>query len=155
MSKHEAPSKPFIELHELLHADYALFVVTTVVVLARVAIHVVKRKTMELQDYFIYFAYALYLTLWTAYVKAAPVLFKLSQVKNEEIPVYKTVLDDGGFVAKMICVAQLCYYTHLFAVKWSLLALYRKLLVGLHKIYNQVWWLIFIFCVLVSLARRS
>lgn len=150
MSKHQAPSKPFIELDELLHADYGLFVLTTTVVLARVAIHFTKRKTLELQDYFIYLAYILYVTLWTAYVKAAPILYKLNRLKNGEIAVYPTVVNDAGFVSRMIFVAQICFYTQLFAVKWSLLSLYRKLLAGLDRIYSHIWWGIFVFCIGVS-----
>jgi hypothetical protein len=52
---------------EILRSEYALFVLTTLFVIARAAIHGSRRRTVEFQDFFIYLAYALYVGLWSEY----------------------------------------------------------------------------------------
>lgn len=130
-----------------------MLVLTTLFVLVRVAIHVARKKTLELHDYFIYFAYCLYVSLWTCYIIAIPVLYKLDAVATGRAQPYPEMVDDAGYMARLIFSSQMCFYTCLYSVKASLLVLYLKLLSGLHNIYKKIWIAIVVFCFLVSPQR--
>lgn len=65
------------------------------------------------------------------------------------------MMEDAALMLRLITAAQMCFYTLLFAVKISLLCLYRKLLAGLPGVYRKVWWGIVAFCVLVSVHGRE
>ncbi|CAI6336544.1 unnamed protein product [Periconia digitata] len=150
---------PVIGQNEVLRTEYALFVLTTLFIIARVAIHVSRRKSFEFQDFFIYFAYALYVGLWTEYIIAVPYLYKLSAVALGEIDIYPTITQDAGYMSRLIFSAQMLFYTCLFAVKLSLMTLYRKLLVGIGGIYYKIWWSIVAFlflswigCIITSVS---
>ncbi|KAF1954781.1 hypothetical protein CC80DRAFT_416744 [Byssothecium circinans] len=145
-------ARPPLGQAEILRAEYALFVLTTAFLVARVAIHVSKRRTFEFQDFFIYFAYALYVGLWTEYIIAVPYLFKLTAVTNGEIPPYPNVIKDAAYMSRLIFTAQMCFYVSLWSVKMSLLSLYRKLLIGLERIYSQIWWGIVVFAALAYIG---
>lgn len=49
---------------------------------------------------------------------------------------------------RLIGAAQVCFYTLLYAIKLSLLSLYRHLLHGLPALYRRIWLFIVVFCVL-------
>ena len=76
-------------------------------------------------------------------------MFKVYAVIGLEIPPYKTMMQDAALMLRLITAGQMCFYTMLFAVKMSLLTLYRKLLAGLPSIYRKIWWGVVAFCVLV------
>jgi hypothetical protein len=77
-------------------------------------------------------------------------MFRVYAVIDREKPPYLTMMEDAALMLRLITSAQMCFYTLLFAVKLSLLTLYRKLLTGLPSIYNRVWWGIVAFCLLVG-----
>lgn len=151
--KEPAANKSPVAQHVLLRTEYALFVLTTLFIFARIAIHFTRRKTFEFQDFFIYFAYAMYVGLWTEYIIAVPYLFKLTSVAVGEIDPYPTVTQDAGYMSRLIFSAQMLFYTCLFSVKLSFMTLYRKLLVGVGGYYYKIWWSIVCFLVLVSLRN--
>lgn len=62
-SPNPLPKTP-ITRDELTRTNIAMLVLTTLFVLSRAGVQVSKRKTFELQDIFIYLAYALYVALW-------------------------------------------------------------------------------------------
>ncbi|PVH99653.1 hypothetical protein DM02DRAFT_419300 [Periconia macrospinosa] len=138
-----------VSQHVLLRTEYAMFVLTTVFILARIAIHLSRRhKTLEFQDFFIYFAYTMYVGLWTEYIIAVPYLYRLTAFAAGEIEIYPTVTQDAGLMSRLIFSAQMLFYTCLFAVKLSLMTLYRKLLLGIGGVYYKIWWGIVVFIVL-------
>jgi hypothetical protein len=77
-------------------------------------------------------------------------MFRVYAVIDRERPPYLTMMEDAALMLRLITSAQMCFYTMLFAVKLSLLTLYRKLLAGLPGVYKKVWWGIVAFCLLVS-----
>lgn len=138
-----------ITKERLVHTNASMLVVTSLFVFSRAALHISKRKTFEPQDFFIYLAYILYVSLWSCYLAAVPPLYRLNPL-NGEIGHYTTTIEDAANALKLILAAQTCYYTLLLSVKLSLLTLYRKLLVGLPYVYNKIWWAIVVLCIAVS-----
>jgi hypothetical protein len=65
MSSHNPLPKTPITRNELIQTNVAMLVLTSLFVLTRVAVRVSKRKNFELPDFFIYFAYILYVALWS------------------------------------------------------------------------------------------
>ena len=87
--------------------------------------------------------------MWACYVVSVPILYRLVDVGTGKAKPYPTVLQEAGMSARLIWTSQMCYYSLIVAVKFSLLTLYRKLLVGLRDIYHKIWWSIAIFILLV------
>lgn len=143
-------AKSPISRDELVRTNSAMLILTSVFVLSRAALHISKRKPLEFSDFFIYFAYALYIALWSCYISVVPPMFKVYAVLGGEIKPYATMMDDAATMLRLITAGQMCFYTLLFSVKMSLLTLYRKLLAGVAGIYKKIWWGILAFCVVVS-----
>lgn len=135
---------------ELVRTNVVMLVMTSIFVVARAALHVSRRKPIELPDGFIYFSFALYLALWTLYFLVIPPMFRVYAVVDRVKPPYKTMAADAATMLRFITAAQMCFYTLLLSVKLSLLTLYRKLLAGLPGVYKKIWWCILGFCVVVS-----
>jgi hypothetical protein len=135
---------------ELLHTNAAMLAMTSVFILARIGIQVLRRKAFEVQDFFIYFAYFVYLALWICYRIVIDPMFRAYAVYSGESPSYPTMMADASQMLRLITAAQMCFYTSLVGVKLSLLTLYRKLLRDLPNIYYKIWWSIVGVCILVS-----
>lgn len=148
-SSQPLPKTP-ITHDELIRTNVAMLVLTSVFIVARAALQVSRRKPVEMSDGFIYFSFALYIALWTLYFFVVPPMFRVYAVVDRVKPPYKTMADDAATMLRLITAAQMCFYTLLFSVKLSLLALYRKLLAGLPSMYRKIWWCILAFCVIVS-----
>ncbi|KAH7396260.1 hypothetical protein BKA66DRAFT_557129 [Pyrenochaeta sp. MPI-SDFR-AT-0127] len=140
-----APKTP-ITRDDLVRTNAAMLILTSIFVLSRAGLHVSKRKTIDLPDIFIYFAYSLYVALWSCYISVVPPMFKVYAVLGGEIKPYPTMMQDAAIMLRLITAAQMCFYTLLFSVKMSLLTLYRKLLAGLPSLYAKIWWGIVAFC---------
>ncbi|KAJ4987861.1 hypothetical protein SVAN01_06591 [Stagonosporopsis vannaccii] len=136
------PAKTPITKLELIQTNAAMLALTTLFVVARVGIHIYRRKSIELHDFFIYFAYVLYLALWICYRIVINPMFRAYAVYSGEVPPYPTIMQDAAQMLRLITAAQMCFYTSLLGVKLSLLTLYRKLLKGLPSVYYKIWWTI-------------
>jgi hypothetical protein len=79
---------------------------------------------------------------------------KVYGVINGDIAPYLTMAQNTMIMSKMIFVAPCMFWATLWCIKLSLLFLYRRLLVGLHKIYTVVWWVIVGLYLLVSRHPR-
>ena len=149
------PSRTPITQSELIHTNAAMLGLTSLFILARVGMHIARRKSVELHDFFIYFGFVLYLALWICYRIVIGPMFRAYAVYTGEIPPYPTLMRDAAMMLRLITAAQMCFYTVLLCVKLSLLTLYRKLLKGLASIYYKIWWGIVAIVVLVSGIRCS
>jgi hypothetical protein len=143
-------AKTPISKSELLHTNAAMLALTSLFIVARIAIQVSRRKVLEVHDFFIYFAFILYLALWICYRIVIDPMFRAYAVYSGQSPPYPTMMRDASQMLRLITAAQMCFYTSLLGVKLSLLTLYRKLLKGLAGIYYKLWWAI---VVVVILAR--
>ena len=119
-----APLRPSnVSEDDALHTCYGMLVLVTLVILARVVVHVYKRKSFEAQDFFIYFAYVAFIAFWSLYVSFLGPLRRVNGLTKGTVQPYPTVLDDLGFMARRLWSAQLVFYLSVFSVKLSLLCL--------------------------------
>ncbi|KAH8731846.1 hypothetical protein GQ44DRAFT_603720 [Phaeosphaeriaceae sp. PMI808] len=147
MSSQTPLPKTPITRGELVGTIAAMLALTTIFVFSRVAVQISRRKSFELQDFSIYFAYIIYIALWSVYLAVIPPMFRVYAVIGREIPPYKELIQDAAMMLRLLTAGQMCFYSMLFAVKISLLSLYRKLLAGLPSIYHKIWWGTLVFCV--------
>lgn len=83
-----------ITREELKGTNAAFFVLTTIFITGRVFVHVTKRRNFDLSDFFIYFAYALFVAIWFLYFAVTDPLFRVYAVVYGESKSYATMMKD-------------------------------------------------------------
>lgn len=147
-----ASTNNWISQNDLLRTDYAMIALTSTVFVARVVVQAWRRRTVEMQDIWLYVAFAAYLTFSILYVIITPFFFKLELLQKGEIAGWEGMQKDLKFISKVMWSSGMEFWTCLWFVKFSLLALYKKLLVGMPKVYLWTWWGTVIFCIIVSIC---
>ena len=125
----------------------ALIVLTSLVVLVRFAGTIRQFKDIKPEDYLLLVAYLFFLELSILYIYIAPAIFRLALLEVGLIPPYPTVLEDSKQLQIVFFVTTSSLWLCLWMVKFSLLSMYKRLLVG--KTYIIVWWIITTSCALV------
>jgi hypothetical protein len=144
-----AAEASWIAENKLLRADYALLAVTSTVFVARIAVQTRRRKQIEWQDGWLYVAFAAYFAMCILYTHITPTFFKLEQLTMGEIQYWDGMQQDMKLTTQVMFTSGVMFWTCLWCVKFSLLALYKKLLVGLTSAWIYTYWSIVGFCVLV------
>lgn len=139
----------WISQDELLRTDYAMIVLTSTVFVARVIAQFWRRRTVEWQDIWLYVAFAAYLTFTILYIIITPIFFKLEALMKGEIAGWDGMQKDLKLASEVMWSSGMEFWTCLWSVKFSLLALYKKLLAGMPKAYLWTWWATLIFCIIV------
>jgi hypothetical protein len=83
-----------------------------------------------------------------------PPLYRVTAFSDGIIPAYPTILSDSLIIIKVFFTDSMLLWFTLWSVKFSLLFLYRRLMVGLPK-HRRWWWAVFAFCVVVSLIPKE
>lgn len=125
----------------------ALIVLTSLVVFARFVGSISRIKDIKPEDCLILVAYLFFLELSILYIYIAPSIFRLASLEAGLIPYYPTVLQDSVRLQIVFFVTTSSLWICLWMVKFSLLSMYKRLLVG--KTYIVVWWIITASCALV------
>ncbi|KAF1847783.1 uncharacterized protein K460DRAFT_426592 [Cucurbitaria berberidis CBS 394.84] len=128
-----------------------MIVLASIFVFARVGIQAWQRKAMEAQDYLIYFAFIFFVGMTICYLAIIPKIYMIGKVTEGLRAPWETMQADVVLYIRMMFVTSTLFWFSLWSVKLSLLALYRKLMEGLPRVYLRLWWAVFIFC-LVSLV---
>jgi hypothetical protein len=134
----------------VLAVGYGMLAVTSTVILVRVGLNFRIPKKLTVADYLLFLAFALHVAMCTLYIIASPYMEKVYGVANGTIPPYPDVKHDMGIMVKLIFSSFCLFWMALWSVKFSLLFLYRKLLVGISTRYTVVWWCTIGLCVAVS-----
>lgn len=148
-------SKAPVSKDVLLRTNAVMLVLTSAFVFARAVLQIAKRKPFELPDFFVYFAYCLFIALWACYHVVTPPIYRAYAFMEGETEAYATMKNDAIAMLKFLVAGQICFYTLLISVKMSLMTLYRKLLAGLPSIYRKIWWALVAFCALVSMRSKT
>lgn len=135
----------------VLKVAYSMLGVTSCVVLARAGLELSRQKRLTASDALVYFSYACFATMCALYIALSPYMQRLYDVGNGVIPPYPGLAQDNVTMTKMVFAAPCMFWMTLWSVKFSLLLLYRRLLVGLQRRYTVIWWSIVGICVVVSL----
>jgi hypothetical protein len=139
----------WISQHDLLRIDYAMLAMTSTVFVARIGVQAWRRKPIEAQDILLYIAFAAYLAFTILYIVITPIFFKIQELQLGRIVPWPTMMKDVILASRVMWQSGIEYWTCLWFVKFSLLALYKKLLSGMPKKYLYIWLGTLIFCVVV------
>lgn len=139
----------YVTRSQLLSTSYAMIALTSAFVLARIAVQFLRPKKLAPEDYLIYLAYIFYLAMSVLYIVVTPPMYRISDFTSGKSPMYPQLLDDSMLIIKVFFANTTIFWCVLWTVKFSLLALYKRLFVGLHSVYIKIWWGVVCFCVLV------
>jgi hypothetical protein len=135
------------QFHEVA---YSMVFLASVFIIARAGIHIWKKKSMQPQDYLLYSVFVCFLAMSICYLVIIPTIYKIGRVANGLMPPWNTMAEDVVVYVRIMFFTTIFFWLSLWLVKLSLLALYKKLLTGLPLVYVQLWWAVFIFCLIVS-----
>lgn len=145
----------YVTKQQLLSTSYAMIALTSLFALVRIGIQTTRPKKLVAEDYLMYLAFAFYIAMAVMYIVVTPAMFRISGVMSGASPPYATLLDDSLFIIKIFFANTMMFWLVLWTVKFSLLTLYRRLMLGLSSVYMKLWWAVFGFCVLVSRRWRG
>jgi hypothetical protein len=135
----------------VLKVAYSMLGLTSSVILARVGLNILRPKSLTAPDYFVFLAFSFYAIMCALYISVSPYMQRVYGVINGDIAPYAHMAQDTVVMTKMIFAAPCMFWLTLWSIKISLLLLYRRLLMGLHRCYTIIWWAITGLCVVVSL----
>ncbi|KAF7575791.1 hypothetical protein PtrM4_000310 [Pyrenophora tritici-repentis] len=130
----------WIAQHDLLRIDYAMLSITSTVFAMRAGIQLWRRRHIEAQDILLCIAFLAYLAFTILYIVITPIFFKIQALQAGQIAPWPTMMADIKFTSEVMWQSGMEYWTCLWFVKFSLLALYKKLLAGMPKAYLWTWW---------------
>ena len=131
---------------------YTLIALTTVIAGTRFGFSLSRPKKFAWDDGFLIAAFVFFLVVSILYLVATDTMFKLEDVAAGTIKPYPGVEHDGLFVQKIFFVTTSGLWFTLWCVKFSLMALYKRLISGL-SFYTKIWWAVIIFCFVVCGPR--
>lgn len=71
--------------------NIAMMVLTTIVLLARVAVRITQRKPYEQHDLYCHLAFVCYIIMWVMYFEENDPLYRAEGVARGEIPLYPEI----------------------------------------------------------------
>lgn len=131
----------------------ALIVLTSLVVGTRFVGSIRSFKDIKAEDYLLVVGYLFFLTLSILYIYIAPAIFRLAAVRDGTLALYPTYKEDARQLQIVFFVTTSSLWLCLWMIKFSLLAMYKRLLVG--KKYRIAWWVILGGCVVVRMALAN
>ena len=134
----------------VLKVAYTMLGLTGCVVLAKAGISFLRPKRLTVSDCLVYFAFACHATMCALYMSLSPYPQRLYHVANGRIPPYPEMGENEVKNSKQIFAAHFLFWMTLWSIKFSLLFLYRTLLIGLTRNYTIIWWSIAGICIVVS-----
>jgi len=139
----------------VLTVGYVAVSVVSVVMIARIVLLALRPKRFVAEDYCVFLAYAFFVSQCALYIAIAPLSDRVVAVQEGRAPYYPELIDEGFLLGRLYFPALIIFWIILWLVKFSLLFLYRKLLVGVPSVYNKIWWFIVVFCAIVSPRTAS
>ncbi|KAJ9617004.1 hypothetical protein H2200_000725 [Cladophialophora chaetospira] len=126
----------------------AMIILTTIICGVRIFVALEQQRKFGWDDGWLVAAYIFFLTLSILYIVAAHRMFQITRVVGGEIPPYPSISDDGLFIQKIFFVTTSGLWFVLWSVKFSLLAVYKRLMQGLPHML-RLWWAVVVFCLVV------
>ncbi|KAJ9605216.1 hypothetical protein H2200_010606 [Cladophialophora chaetospira] len=135
----------YVTERQLVGVGYAMISVTTLIFGARTFIRIQQPKSIQADDYFLLLAYLCFLTLTILYIVLAPTMYRVTNASSGITPLYPGILSDSLFMIKIFFANTMIFWFTLWAVKFSFLALYRRLMrptsqkVGIGGLFCIAW----------------
>ncbi|EFX00399.1 hypothetical protein CMQ_7401 [Grosmannia clavigera kw1407] len=105
----------------------------------------------EFEDLAMYLALVSFINTVALYLTTIPTYFNVEAIVAGKMAIYASLEKDLVVMLKEFFVVQFFFWLTLWAVKWSLLFLFRMLTDRL-PIYNRVWWVVIVFSVLTFIG---
>jgi hypothetical protein len=147
-------TKNYVTADTLRATGIAMVIVASLFMAARCTARWYRVWRFQIEDLFILLAYAFFLSMSISYLVIIPPLYRVTAFSDGIIPAYPTILSDSLIIIKVFFTDSMLLWFTLWSVKFSLLFLYRRLMVGLPK-HRRWWWAVFAFCVVVSLIPKE
>ncbi|KFY24795.1 hypothetical protein V493_05029 [Pseudogymnoascus sp. VKM F-4281 (FW-2241)] len=113
------------------------------------------------EDLFMYLALASFAITCALYLAAMPTLYNVSDIMTGKMEQYASLQSDLVRMLKEFFAVQMFFWLTLWAVKWSLLFMFKRLTKGI-RLYTNIWWgalaftaLTFIGCVISGITSCS
>ncbi|KAI5458332.1 hypothetical protein BGZ63DRAFT_427584 [Mariannaea sp. PMI_226] len=132
----------------LLATGVTAIIITSLVAGTRLVLSILQHRRFQWDDGWLIAAYIFFLVVSSMYMAVGPVIFKFQDLAAGKLQPYPTIADDSLYLQKTFFVTTSGLWICLWCVKFSLLALYKKLLNNL-PFYQKIWWGVIAFCVVV------
>ncbi|KAK3179175.1 hypothetical protein K4F52_009364 [Lecanicillium sp. MT-2017a] len=106
---------------------------------------------LQMEDLFMYLALAAFAITCALYLATIPTFFNVTAISDGRMQPYPSLERDLVVMLQEFFVVQFFFWLTLWAVKWSLLFMFRRLTEGLPA-YNNVWWAVLVFSILTFIG---
>ncbi|KAG5773741.1 hypothetical protein H9Q72_000611 [Fusarium xylarioides] len=130
----------------------ALIIVASIAAGFRLYLAIIHHKSIRVEDAWLASCYVFFLVLAILYLYIVPAFFRLTDLGEGVIEPYATANDDALFIQKGLFTVSACLWFCLWSAKFSLLWIYKKLLVQL-PFYMRLWYALVGFCVLTLIGN--
>lgn len=110
-----------------------------------------RKVPLDSEDLFIYLALASFAIMTALYLATITTFFNVSAVTAGLMAPYPSLQEDVAVMLKEFFVVQFFFWLTLWAVKWSLLFMFRRLTEGI-QLYRWIWWGILVYSVLTFIG---
>jgi hypothetical protein len=107
-------------------------------VIARTLCRWWKLRAFEIEDFFNWLALAFYLAMSGLYIHVLPILYFSQAVVDGTATPTVDLTEQATDTLKCLFAIQMLFWLTLYAVKFSLLWMFRRLAVGL-QVYSRIW----------------
>jgi hypothetical protein len=104
----------------------------------------IRRIPLAPEDWTSYLALASYITMCALYLATMTTYYNIVAVEEGTLAAYPSLADDLTVMLKEFLAVQFFFWLTLWAVKWSLLCMFKILTTGL-IIQVRIWWGVMIF----------
>ncbi|KFY04279.1 hypothetical protein O988_00891 [Pseudogymnoascus sp. VKM F-3808] len=116
-------------------------------VAARTIVRWKKEHTIQAEDYLCWLALASFVSLVGLYFNILDTIYIVTAVASGKAKPTATFVSDGNHMMRCMFAIQLLFWMSLYAVKFSLLFLFRRLALGL-PLYEKIWTGVVVFTML-------
>lgn len=110
-----------------------------------------RKVPLEMEDIFMYLALVAFILTVALYYATIETFFRITALAVGQGEPWPGMADDLVVMLKEFFVVQFFFWLTLWAVKWSLLFMFKRLTNGL-PVYNKIWWAVFAYSVLVFIG---
>ena len=110
---------------------------------ARSSIRLWLQRKLSIDDYILYFALVVHISLCSLYIADLPYLYRFFSVASGEKKPYPRLADDYRMMMKISFAVTAFFWTTLWAVKFSILFFFRKVMIGTAQMKR--WWFVCVF----------
>ena len=147
-------SANYVSADTLRGTSIAMLTIGTLFMVARCFARWYRAWRFQVEDFFMFLAYGFFLSMTISYIVIIPPLYRVTEVSEGLIKPYPEVLSDSLIIIKVFFANSMLLWFTLWSVKFSVLFLYRRLMIGLPK-YLRWWWAVLGFCVVVGTVPRQ